>query len=566
MSNTVASYEAGRQLLARAQSEVAAGQLERAADAFASAVQCFSGPVALLGGGHAWRGLAEIAISRALWDRALEALDAAESLFELGIGQQRSLDGNTDIERQLNEGLLLCGVSRAEVALRQEELDQARRWLNEAAAYWPGSGVSGRVSLWRLAARLSEREGRWNTARMEWTRVARMAQEAGEPHGRTDALVRLAEVLVLMNRPNDAEDALTEADEAARRTMEAPLLGRVQMARASLLERRGEDQSSWEMWESALEALSAADSTLQGLARVRLSLLAARIRPLEASFLLKEGLRHLTDSGHPDALGLIHHQLALVASELGNVPVAALAAKGAEVARGHRGIATQSILDRALDTLGEGGTLQDLARGEGLIGTPLGSRRSAIELCDRLGAKTNTPRPASARDLRPGPKMVWSEGDQVHEQSLSDGLVTLGPDADADIQVSASGAHVAIRRDASGVRVRVDPFSPQPVLLDGHAIRGEHFLTDGDVLTLGDLELRHVLPPPTRPTPPRPATPAPERLAEEPAPPPLLAPPAPQPRGAAKLYGLVFVVSTGLISGLLGALMASILMLIFAAM
>lgn len=565
---SVASYEAGRQLLERGRRAIASGRAEAAAESFSSAVACFAGPTALLGGGHAWRGLAEVAVSQMRWDEANAALDAAERLFRLGIAQQSALKPDPEIERSLRGGVLVCGVARAEVALRQADLAGARQRLNEAAEHYAGVGADGRADLWRMAARLAEREGRWNAARMGWKRVARICREAEDERGRADAQMRLAEVLILMNRPGDADHAISQAEEAARSTMEPALLGRVHMARAGLLELRGDAERSWERWETALEALVHAGGTLQGLARVRMALLAGKQRPLEASFLLKEGLKHLMEARHPDALGLVHHQLALVAHAMGNDRVAALAAVGAEAARGFRGVATQSILARALAEVGEGATIDDLARLEGLVGTPLGTRRSALELADRLVTRSGTPRPSAARDVQPQPKLLWSEGAEVREQPLHDGIVTVGSEPDADIRVPGEGVHISIRKDASGVRVHVDPYGQQPVLLDGHAIRGEHFLTDGDVLTLGDLELKHVLPSPSRPPPTRPAAfvPAPERPMEPPPEPVFYEEPEVPTRGSRRLYGLVFVVGVGIASGLVGAGMAAVLMLLFAAM
>ncbi|MEZ4316466.1 MAG: FHA domain-containing protein [Myxococcota bacterium] len=563
--NSVASYEAGRRLLEQGRRAMASGRPERAGEAFASAAACFAGPTSLLGGGHAWRGLAEVAVLQARFEEANVALDAAERLFQLGRAQQVALPPDPEVERSLNEGLLVVGVARADVALRQGDLPGARARLGQAAAHYSASGQEGRADLWRLVARLSEREGRWNAARMEWRRVAKACAACGDDRGRTDALVRLTEVLILMNRPEKADAALSGAEEAARSTMDPALLGRVHMAKAGLLELNGDTEAAWERWESALEALVHAGGILQGLARVRMSLLAARYRPLEASFLLKEGLKHLLDGQHPDALGLVHHQIALVALAMNNQRVAALAVVGAEAARGFRGVATQSILSRALAQAGEGATVDDLARLEGLVGTPLGTRRSAMELCDRLANRPQTPRPSAARELRPTSKLLWSEGADVREEPLPHGLVTVGSRDDADIRVPADGVSVSIRKDASGVRVVVDPMSPQPVLLDGHAIRGEHFLTDGDVLTLGDLELRHVLPPaPVRP-PTKTQPPAPERPQE--VPPEPVEDDAPEPvqrRGSGRLYGLVFVLGAAAVSALLGALAGALLVLLFA--
>ncbi len=579
-TQSLASYEAGRRLLERGRRAILGGSLDRASESFSSAIACFAGPTSLLGGGHAWRGLAEVAVSRARWEEALSALDAGEALFRMGLSQQRSMKRDAEMERQLEEGVMVCRIGRADVALRRGQLAEARKHLNEAASSYRGIGDEGRTDFLRMCARLAEREGRWNAARMGWRRVVRMCARTHDDRGRTDASVRLTEVLVLLGRADQADDALAEAEEAARSTMDASLLGRVHMARAGVQEQRGEEDEAWERWESALEALTGAGPILQGLARVRMALLAGRIRPLEAAFLLREGLKHLVEGQHPDALGLVHHQLALVALEMANDRVAALAAVGAENARGFPGVATRSILERALSQAGDDATVEDLARLEGLVGTALGTRRSALELCDRLGRRQNTPRPVAARQMRPSAKFVWEDEEGVREAPLRDGLVTFGGTSEADIQLPADGVHVAIRKDASGVRIHVDPFSPQPVLLDGHAIRGEHFLTDGDVLTLGDLELKHILPAPSRPPPRRPTPPpavertgeagsttdtddsedAPREDSDETASQPIEAPG----RGRGRLFGLVFVISTGVASALLGALLGAFLVLLFA--
>jgi hypothetical protein len=122
----------GRTLLAKGQQSLLRSNLERAHAAFEAAAQRFSGPAELLGGGHAWRGVAQVAMLKADHGLAARALGLAERTYQLG--REVVADGDdpalVSLRLDLVEGSATCGAMRADLALRRGRFVEARHAID----------------------------------------------------------------------------------------------------------------------------------------------------------------------------------------------------------------------------------------------------------------------------------------------------------------------------------------------------------------------------------------------------------------------------------------------------
>ncbi|MCB9677307.1 MAG: FHA domain-containing protein [Alphaproteobacteria bacterium] len=533
-----------RTLLATGQRALAAGQLDPASGAFLAAALRFSGPDQLLGGGHGWRGVAQVAMARKDWGLATRMLGLAERAYALG---QELLTDTGDVEAirmGLLEGRAAVGMLRADLALRRTRYADARRAIDAVYPLYRELGDRPVVAdLWVTTARLAEREGRWFSARTAWAQVLRVRKANGDEPGQCDALVRMAEAMIVEDDLEKAKKKLAEAEELARYLEDETLQGRVHIAVAKILEHEHSWEAAWEKWLDAQHALREAGPMLRGLSAVRMARTAVRVRPAEAGELLQRGLIALLEAHHPDAVGLVLHQLAIVALHNGDAKTALLAAVGADRARGGDdlvlGVVLRALLQlRELDAayavavlrhenrpeedrkatislirerLAEvpdiEGTspkrirkaaedavdvvLGPLARSRGLDVGEVSSRRAAMKL---TGAATETGA-AERRPVEPGPQrdriphLVWSLGDgDLQAFALPQGLSLIGRGSGNAVRMGwdakASRVHCAIEVAGDEVRLK-DLASVGGTFVNGSKIEGE-MVIDGEGFRVGD--------------------------------------------------------------------------------
>ncbi|MEZ4317530.1 MAG: FHA domain-containing protein [Myxococcota bacterium] len=428
-----------RDLLGAGQRALAAGSLGKAREAFATAAMLFSGPSELLGGGHALRGVAQVAMLEKDWGLATRLLALAERTFLLG--QELLDDAKEDDEadagttKQVRTGLLegraTIGMLRADIAIRRLRYGDARRAIDAVYPLYRELGDRPCVAdLWVTTARLAEREGRWFSARTAWAQVLRVRKANGDEFGQCDALIRMSEAMIVEDELEKARKKLVEAEELGRYLEDPVLLGRVHIAVAKILEQEHTWEAAWEKWLDAQHALRDAEPMLRGLSQVRMARSAVRVRPTEVGELLQRGLIALLDAHHPDAVGLVLHQLAIVALVNGDAKTALLASVGADRARGGddvvQGVVLRSLLQlRELDAAYKLALVRHDRRPEDdrqatvdLIEGKLTGVDGAPELPDLKGTSSKRLREAAeaALDLVVAP-LARSRGLDVHEVS-----------------------------------------------------------------------------------------------------------------------------------------------------
>jgi hypothetical protein len=346
-----------RELLAIGQRALAAGELDGAHHAFVNAALRYSGPSQLLGGGHGWRGVAQVAMLEKDWALAERMLSLAERTYVLGadhLGPEEDDDERaTELRTGLLEGRATVGTLRADIAIRRLQYAEARQAIDAVYPLYRQLGDRPCVAdLWVTTARLAEREGRWFSARTAWAQVLRVRKANGDEFGQCDALIRMVEAMLVEDEVDKARKKLDEAEALARYLEDERLQGRVHIAMAKILEHEHSWEAAWEKWLDADHALRSADPMLRGLSQVRMARSAVRVRPAEAGEYLQRGLIALFDAHHPDAIGIVLHQLAIVALVNGDARTALIAAVGADRIRGGDDL-VQGVVLRALLQLQE---------------------------------------------------------------------------------------------------------------------------------------------------------------------------------------------------------------------
>ncbi len=346
-----------RDLLAIGQRALSAGELDGAHQAFVNAALRYSGPSQLLGGGHGWRGVAQVAMLEKDWALATRMLALAERTYQLGtdlLGPEDDDDERaTELRTGLLEGRATVGTLRADIAIRRLRYAEARQAIDVVYPLYRQLGDRPCVAdLWVTTARLAEREGRWFSARTAWAQVLRIRKANGDEFGQCDAIIRMVEAMLVEDEVDKARKKLDEAETLARYLEDDRLQGRVHIAMAKILEHEHAWEAAWEKWLDADFALREADPMLRGLSMVRMARSAVRVRPTEAGEYLQRGLIALLDAHHPDAIGLVLHQLAIVALVNGDARTALIAAVGADRSRGSDDI-VQGVVLRALLQLQE---------------------------------------------------------------------------------------------------------------------------------------------------------------------------------------------------------------------
>ena len=536
-----------RALLVQAQSALSAANWKDADQRFAQAAIYFAGPDRLLGAGHGWRGQAQVAISKSRPEIAESCLTTAEQFYKLG--EETTTAHHPDLKSlqlDLVEGQATCRLMRADLALRRQKYAVARELLDSAyPLYKQLKGRASRADLWSTTARLAQREGRWFSARTAWTQVRKVRRESHDERGECDAMIRLAECLIVEDETDKAEELLLEAEALARELRDSDLRGRVHIAMAQIFEHRGDWAVAWEKWEDALSELSSSTPLLRGLASVRMSRAAAHYRPHRARELLETGLLALLEGEHPDAIGLVLHQLAVVELTRSHAGIAVLAAAGAEAARGGWDPSVQAVFFRALIrqgsieaayylalrnraraedgaperfpvkmllealpteppplvTLSEieqaltealGIVLKPLAHRYGLSPAELGSQRAAAKLLSNL-ASTGTFTPKCTQQL------VWEGPDGVVVQlPLFDGTILLGRGRENTVQIGwdklVSRHHSAIEVNGETVTIK-DLGSQHGTFVDGKKLSAPMELHEDHTIRLGDTEFSIQSPP-----------------------------------------------------------------------
>lgn len=319
-----------RALLANAQAQLRRHELNAADVTFAHAAATFAGPTQLLGGGHGWRGRAQVAIHLGQVQVATRSLDTAERMYKLG----RHLADTGELAVSFTEAIATCRVMAADLALRQNDFANARKAIDSAYPLYQGLGERpSTADLWSTTARLAEREGRWFAARTAWERVIKIRRGHHDEPGTCDGLIRLTEAQLADGEMEGARVHAAEAHDLAKELDVPSLVGRVHVVQARLLELEHDWDAAWEKWLDALSTLEGREPILRGLTLVRMARTAARLRPAEAPDLLQRGFIALDEGHYPDAVGLVLHQLAVVSLVLSNFETALLAATGAREAR-----------------------------------------------------------------------------------------------------------------------------------------------------------------------------------------------------------------------------------------
>lgn len=297
-----------------------------------------------------WLGEAQDAVARSEWAEAETALSLAESAYGAARETEASTDADPDEEEMLAEGAALCTLLRSDMALRFWQLSEAETHLDAAyEVLKQGEGLG--VELWRLTGRLAERRGRWTSAYAAWKKVAK-TMDGKDERKLADAWVRLAEIALIQGKTKAAQDLVLKLDPLARDLDDPLLKARVLLLRAGEMELTGELQPAAEMYRDA-ERLASEDAPadFMGLLKVRMAATEAVGNPRKAVGHLRAGLEDLQKAAHPDALGLVLSQLAIVALLLRQPAVAALAAMSAETARGGRDGTSRPLLSAALKDL-----------------------------------------------------------------------------------------------------------------------------------------------------------------------------------------------------------------------
>lgn len=535
-----------RNLLSAGQRALRAGRLDSARAAFLGAAIRFSGPAELVGGGHGLRGLAQVAIAEKDWDTAVRTLELADNTYALGLDLLQDApqdDTTTELELSLVEGRATVGMVFADMEMRRGRFSEARKRVDSVYPLYRQLGDRPAVAdLWVTTARLAEREGRWFTARTSWAQALRLRKSAGDEYGQCDALIRMAEAMLADGDVGKARPRLAAAEELARDLGVDALFGRVHMANAKVCELEHEYEAAWEKWLDAAQALRDADPLLRGLSTVRMARTAAVVRPAESPELLQKGLVDLLEAHHPDALGLVLHQLAIVALLNGDAKQGLLAAVGADRARNGEDDTVQGVVLHALLQMGayeaafalalyraeridepdrramvelirerlervpdvEGTSLKrmrdeaaleidvvvgPIARSRGLDVLEVGTRRAAMKLTG-----VNTEKGAEDR-VQPAPLrsdveavVMWEIGETPESHVLNTGVSLIGRGADNAIKMGwdaeASRVHCALEVRDGSVRLR-DLASTTGTFVGGEAIDGEVELSAGDDFRVG---------------------------------------------------------------------------------
>jgi tetratricopeptide (TPR) repeat protein len=290
---------------------------------------------ALLESADNWRTAARAAIEEGAWSRVTAALDLAETTYDsaIGMGQADPPDPMPPIFQRLAEGRALCTVLRADVALRHWQIPEAEARIDEAYRAFKtiGDGVVG-AELWRMTARLAERQGRWRSAIAAWKRVVKKTEGEDEV-ALGDALIRLAEVQLIDGHAEKAEETLSRVEALVRDLDDDLLSARVSAARAAELESRQEYAAAWEAWHDAQSRTLVAPADFSGLLKLRMAGTAVWMKPRQGFRLVERGYEALVSANHPDALGLAYHQLAVLALAVRDAGAASLALVGARMSR-----------------------------------------------------------------------------------------------------------------------------------------------------------------------------------------------------------------------------------------
>ncbi len=325
---------------------------------------------ALLESADNWRTAARTAIEDGAWSKVTAALDMAETTYDSALTMSGDLphDVPTDVpddpgssvssvHRRLAEGRALCTVLRADVAMRHWRIPEAESLLDDAYRAFKAieqqtadKGVVG-AELWRLTARLAERQGRWRSAGAAWKRVVKRTDGQDEV-ALGDALIRLAEVQLIDGRSELAEATLQRVESLVRELDDALLSARVSAVRAAELESRQEYAAAWEAWHDAQSRTLVAPADFSGLLKLRMAGTAVWMKPQQGFRLVERGYEALVSAAHPDALGLAYHQLAVLALAVRDAGSAALCLVGARVSRSGYDETSAPMLAQALE---EGG-------------------------------------------------------------------------------------------------------------------------------------------------------------------------------------------------------------------
>lgn len=303
---------------------------------------------ALLDSAEQWRAAAREAIREGEWDKVDAALGMAETSYESGL----RLTPDGDLKNRLAEGRALCTVLRSDVELRHWRLPSAEARLDEAYKAFKAlaDGVVG-AELWRLTARLAERQGRWASAKAAWKRVLKLTEGENEV-AFGDALVRLAEVEVIQGNNEKADETLARAEDLVRDLEDDVLRARVLSVRAAELELQGLHAAAWESWQDAQMSTSVAPSDFSGLLKLRMAGTAVWMKPTQAFRLVETGYEKLVSANHPDSLGLAYHQLSVLALVVQDPVAAIYACIGARRCRSGYDDTTMPVLAQALRRAG----------------------------------------------------------------------------------------------------------------------------------------------------------------------------------------------------------------------
>jgi len=358
---------------------------------------------ALLDSAELWRTAARTAIADGEWAKVEPALNMAETTYESAIDV---VPEGSAIRGRIARGRALCTVLRSDVELRHWRLDGAEERLDEAYHAFKAldEGVIG-AELWRVTARLAERQGRWRSAKAAWKRVVKLTDGVDEV-ALGDALIRIAEVEIVCGDGKAAEEVLERVEALVRDLDDDLLRSRGLAVRAAALESERNYAASWEAYQDAQNSVSVPPQDFLGLLKLRMAGTAVWMRPRQAFRLIERGYDALVSAHHPDALGLAYHQLAVLALAVRDADAAALATVGARSCRGGFDETSRPMLVQALRQGGhidaadsleaeEGGRSEEVERGlgralekptvdRGLNWRQLGTEEGMLALCASL--------------------------------------------------------------------------------------------------------------------------------------------------------------------------------------
>lgn len=272
------------------------------------------------------------------WTRALVKLEEAET------GLDAVLTGAAEEEHEdLREERALCEVHRADVAIRYWRIGEAEAALDRAYAVLKKGSVE--AELWRVTARIAERQGRWSSARAAWKKADKLASSANEAVA-ADARLRLAEIALHEGKGNACRALI---DQVRGLGIEDPQVTmRVRILQAEIASMEGEIDVALDAWKDLARALDGLPQDFVALANLRRAGTEVHRAPVAAVRRVLRAAELLERIAHPDALGLAYGQLAVLATALRNPVLGALSAVGANAARDGDTVA-HSLLQAALE-------------------------------------------------------------------------------------------------------------------------------------------------------------------------------------------------------------------------